>query len=417
MALLPSETRASIRTALARAVGALELSGVVTTSPSSTTITSADAIYVSDDALNGMQIVIKSGTGAVANCERLISDFAQSSDTITVARAWATNPAVADTYDIYRTQVADKALLDDAIKYAIELVQDKFPLEWEDVVSLRTQSIIKNGGVMDWLSGTASAPDNWLLSGASAAVAQDTTYLRKGPYSAKLTNGASQAAALQASFMLPWHMLGGLTVTFGAWVYFATAARCTLTVFDGTTTTTDTHDGGGWDYLECTATLAAEPTEVTAKLNITTGTQLSAYLAEAFFEVGSGTDVTEYYLSKRLHRISEIILEGADDYKFVVTIPQSYWYPDMSRETLVIDPRKYQPAPGLRMKVIGQTYQKVPDSDSELIYLPMAYLVAQARAYIQRLRNPGQAWIAEQEALRLRRQLKRTHRINARIVR
>jgi len=420
MTLLPSETRASIRTALARALGALVMSGTVTAYTDTTNITCSEAIFNQDDALIGYQIVFKSGTGAVANNERWIDDFVASSDTISVARAWETNPVANDTFDIYNPVVADKALLDLAIDDAILRVQDTFMLEWEDIVSLVTDSCMANGGFEDWANGASSAPDKWAVDTNSTITRNSTLdYIHRGRYSAKLVSDGTNLGYLEQKnddFLHPWEDLAGRTLTLSMWVYCTTASRCGCSLYDGTTTTTDTHDGGGWDLITCSAEMASAATEITAKLTISAGSAVTAYLSEAWLEV-SGLSLQEYYLPTSFSRLSKVLLETSDDYQFGQAIPNRYWYADPSRERLVFKRDLYTPSSGYRLKLIGQRYQQVPDSDDDAIIIPASYIISQARAFILQLRDPQNAPQAAADALRLRRQAHRQPRANSRYVR
>jgi len=70
-------------------------------SSSNTTIVDADLKSFEDDYWNGGRIIVTTAsTGATQ--ERIISDFTQSSGTVTVSVAWASNPAATATYSIKR---------------------------------------------------------------------------------------------------------------------------------------------------------------------------------------------------------------------------------------------------------------------------------------------------------------------------
>ena len=414
MSLLPSETLASIRTALARACGALEATGIVTGTPASTTFASTGLIYASDDALKGCQVVFKSGTGAVAANERFITGFVASTDVCTVTPVFGTTPAAADTFDLYRPWVADKALLDLAIKDAIEKAQDIHLSYWEDIASLVTGSILRNAGFEDWANGAALAPDGWtLLQGdTTAAIARSTSNVLHGRYSAQLTNQASQYAALRQQndqLMYPWDLLGGCSVDFTVpLAYCATANRVRLQLYDGTTTTYSSYHGGtGWESLTvATTALAASPTEVTVQIRIETGTAISCYTLTPRFTV-SGLTIREYYLPKAFARIQQLIREDGDDFSFTIDMPQRQWGIDISRERIVFNGLTDGLYPAYRIKVKGQAHQQVPAADTDAIYMSTSYIVASAKAFIfERLgMEPAQLRGYQNEALRLRRQM------------
>lgn len=416
MTLLPSETRASIRTAVARAVGALETTGTTTTAADTVTFTSADLIYADDDALIGLECVMKSGSSLGE--ARLITDFTAASDTVVVHKSYTALAAGgAETFDIYRPQIADKALLDDAIKDAIERAQDKHMIYWEDLSSLVTGSVLKNGGFEDWLAGTALAPTGWTATGTGLTVGRSTTHLRGSRYSVLLTDDATNECYLEQStneLIIPWDLLLGHTLTFKVPIYStSTAVKIGLTD-DGTTFTEDTHDGNEWDILTASEEMDSTASEITARITIPAGTDTTIYIAPARLTV-AGLDIREYYLPDRFVCLQRIIRESSDEFEFPLEIPQKDWYADKSRERLILPS---QPS-GYRLKLIGQAYQQVPDDDEDAIYLSQAYIVAAAREYILARIKPGEAehGMAMSEALRLRRQLHNQPLSNSRRVR
>ena len=140
MGILPTETLASVRTAIARAVGALEFSGTVTTYTDTTHVTDTGlSAYVSADRLKGVEFVPKGGTGATAG-NRLVTASAVSG-ALTLQKALGAALSTDTTYDLYRPSIADAALLELAVKFAIEQAQDWHMLDWEDVASLVESAI------------------------------------------------------------------------------------------------------------------------------------------------------------------------------------------------------------------------------------------------------------------------------------
>jgi len=403
---------------VARAVGALEATGVVS-SATSNTVVSADLIHNQDDALIGFQYVPKSGTSFVTGNERIISDFVASSDTASVARNWGTNPVNGDTYDIYNPAIADKALLDDAIKIAIERVQDIHLPEWEDEISLAVESILRNAGFEDWTAGITTAPDSWTLSGTNATVSRESTIKKRGRYSCKIVTSGFTGVLTQGCglWTLPLAELAGKTLTARMWVYTTSASAATLAVDNGAgSPNAVANAAAGWELLEVSETLTANPSANLSKVYLTVTAGETVYLAEASL-IPSGIDVIAYPLPKKFTRVSRILHDADEDFEFNTTIPQRYWYADPSRELLVFNEAMYTPPSGSRLKLIGNMYQIVPTSDASEIVLSADYIVAQARAYIWQLRDPQNAAQAAMDALRVRRQLHRQPRSSSKVVR
>ena len=135
-----------------------------------------------------------------------------------------------------------------------------------------------NGDMEDW---TAGSPDSWTLSGAGATVAQETTIIKAGTYSAKLTRVGTDCYLYQqihATEGVNWWKGG--TYEFGAWVYCTTADVASIVVYDGVDTTqSDLHGGTGWEYLHIAHKVSLSATEVTIRLQIE-DTNASAYFDE-----------------------------------------------------------------------------------------------------------------------------------------
>jgi len=98
----------------------------------------------------------------------------------------------------------------------------------------------------------------WAQSGSTATLAKETTIVKEGSSSAKLTVVGAYAALYQDSSKLtgshPITYYQGKTIRIGAWVY-ATVAReaCLQIIGDGGTWSDyyrlDYHSGSGWEYL------------------------------------------------------------------------------------------------------------------------------------------------------------------------
>lgn len=138
---------------------------------------------------------------------------------------------------------------------------------------------VTNGDMEDWTSGIASAPDSWTLSGAGASVARESTIIKAGTYSAKLTRSAADCYLYQSVHAtLGINYWRGKTLKVGVWVYATVADRARLLVDDGVDTTdSDYHSGGsGWEYLSVVHTVDSSATELTLQLQINDG-DTSAY--------------------------------------------------------------------------------------------------------------------------------------------
>lgn len=268
---------------------ALTLPGCVIqqgTADSGSTTSLVDDELVDADDSRVLDASIYIGAGGGAGDKRRVSAFSAGSDAITPAPNFSGSISSSSTY----------ALLERWNGYELELCIKRaarrilrFILVEQSDLSIVVGNMIQNGTVFMWTAGASSAPDNWTLTGASAAIAQETVLAKAGPYSAKLTNGSSQTAALSQSAVATGRGRG-LTVATRAWVFASDTTPATTWEFtDGVTTVTATHGGTGWELLEPTALeISAKATELTYKLNIALGAQINTYLAYAFCPGGKG---------------------------------------------------------------------------------------------------------------------------------
>ncbi len=158
--------------------------------------------------------------------------------------------------------------------------------------SSQFQNAVQNGDFETWSGGTSSAPDAWSLEGTGASVARDGTTVKRGTYSAALTNGAGNSADLHhdatavaggASF------IDGRQYAAGAWVHAGAATRARLRIWDGVSSTYSSyHSGGGaWEWLTATATLSGSATMARVGLEIAAGAAITVGLDGALLVEGS----------------------------------------------------------------------------------------------------------------------------------
>lgn len=139
-----------------------------------------------------------------------------------------------------------------------------------------------------WNNGTSLAPDFWQLSGASATVAQESTIVKGGTYSAKVTRAGTNCIlkhdvlqyAPPPRDQISWWV--GRTIMAGMWVYATVNTRGYIASFDGTTTTTaGPHSGNStWIWLQtAAATVHANAVELSIHGTVVTG-DTSVYFSE-----------------------------------------------------------------------------------------------------------------------------------------
>lgn len=428
MGLLPSETLASVRTAVARATGALVTTGTVIAPVAWDGIVSDNLQYVSNDAIKGCQIVPKSGTSGVAGNDRLITAYTAASNKAVVTKLFVPTPVAGDTFDIYDPKVADKDLLDLSIKLAIEEIQDKYGIMWEDEVSIVGGNVLQNAGFEDWLAGTTTVPTAWLHGAvAGGTIVQDSTMPGRGRYSANLLGGTAAANYIYQpdwKWCIPAADIRSKTLVATCRVYAGEASIGSLIVTESAglvasaTTAIATNAAIGWNALTVSQAISAAAAWDSVRITLKATTAKTALFSNIAL-IPQGLNVYQYYLPLKFTRITKMLVDNTD-YIFNEEVPQRYWDADMSRGLLVFNAAHYTPVAGRHYKLVGEAYQEVPTTDASAIYIPLPFIVAYARLLLLRLRQPGNVsaqYYAQAEVERMKRSLPRRPRANRRMVR
>jgi hypothetical protein len=150
-------------------------------------------------------------------------------------------------------------------------------------------NLLSNGDFECWSAGTDEAPDGWTLTGSGASVAKETTIIKMGSASAKVTRAGYNCSLNQAIHAVKgieyWK---GRTIILGVWVYATVADRARIYIGDGVGASVSTsHSGGsGWEFLTITRTISSSATEVKIFCQVVTG-DTSAYFDGAMCVEGS----------------------------------------------------------------------------------------------------------------------------------
>jgi hypothetical protein len=138
-------------------------------------------------------------------------------------------------------------------------------------------NLVLNSDLEDWTAGTTSAPDDYTLSGASAAILKtgageaDTTDLGTGTYAAKITSGAGAAAKLTQAIIATadyskYRSVDGRKVGFAIRAKVANSSVLRVVVDDGVTTTASAYATGSAD--EQTLTVVHTISDSATKLDV-----------------------------------------------------------------------------------------------------------------------------------------------------
>lgn len=246
--------------------------------------TGQTAIVNEDSFLDGRQFISRNavgGTGTVTSVALTMpSEFSVAGSPITSAGTLAVTKANENANTAFAGPASGSA----AAPSFRALVEADIPALGDKANS------IPNASFDNWENGTTSAPDNWVLTGASATVARETGIVKHGITSAKVTRSGTDchlSVALQSQAGIGYNQyLNGRTYTFSAWVYATVASRVRLRASYGSVTFSSYHTGGSsWEYLSVTFT-AGNVASITVGLAVDTG-DTSGYIDAAVIVEGS----------------------------------------------------------------------------------------------------------------------------------
>lgn len=231
-----------------------------TTFPDSTNL-----VDKADDYFNlWWALITASTTSTIVGEVRRISDFTQSTGTVTVIAAYAAQVPISSTYELLMYHPT--TMIRWALNKALQEVYKSLPKSIlnEDLI---TGNALPNSNFRTWTVSTT--PDHWVATTITAA--KETSVVKYGTASAKLTASAGyigcEAMTGAATIWLPLLDLAGKTIDFEAWAKTATASHIRLAIVDddGTTYSTASHSatsgyntgGNTWELMKATRQIKA----------------------------------------------------------------------------------------------------------------------------------------------------------------
>lgn len=218
---------------------------------------------------------------------RRISDFSASTGTVTVAPAFDEATASGDTYELHRFDPREKFRALDAARYTV--ASDVFKLYYDESICTDGRNTteftipsalprppiqvyveqVDSPGTGDNFLTTPyqDATTGWTASaGTLSTVTAGQTDLVIPKYNStclKWVIAASTAATLKQAVAAMTNSItaadaGGRKMSAWMWVYCLTASKVTLVLEDDAGTTTDAHDGLGWQRLEVTRSIDSD---------------------------------------------------------------------------------------------------------------------------------------------------------------
>lgn len=281
-------TRASIIVDAARKSGLLSYEGTATAGASGTLTDTNVLIHPSNNDLRGFEIYIH--TGNAAGDVRVTSASTSSSSLVTVSPNWSSTPNTTSQYLMFRRREGAliTRLILDGIDGGMRHIRKRFLTSKTNLEYVLQDLLWGYGAMQRWTNGASAAPDGWTLAGSGAAAARSTTIPNQLTYSAQVTSGSSNTASLSRS-IAQYGQYHDLSASLYGWIRANVASRVTLRVTDGVSTnnsdaltTVDTwyEVGPGKDIDLSVLNIGTNPTELTASLQISTGSAVVATVSD-----------------------------------------------------------------------------------------------------------------------------------------
>lgn len=180
-------------------------------------------------------------------------------------------------------------VLSGPLKLAVDNLDDQlFSLTPPGGGAINFFNMVQNGSFENWEHGITTVPDNWTLAGSGATFIRETSTIKHGLYSGKLTRVGNDCNISQNVYNnYGRSYLNSRVMILGAWVYCAVASVARLRINDGTTTTFSSYHPGtsAWAFLTVTVTTGVSISALNVGLQVDT-TNASAYIDGAILVEG-----------------------------------------------------------------------------------------------------------------------------------
>jgi hypothetical protein len=290
-------------------------------------------IYGSDDYFNGNWFAIVTSNNRDGQYRR-ITNYDQSSGTLTVSKAWGSGTDGADsTYElmpvppnnVMRAYNRARQIVWPQIGIVRDvetLVTGNRQFTYEIPSTIRkvnriylgeryeaqtdAENLLVNGSFENWTNATT--PENWSVtstgSGTSSVNQEEQTSsptnyaVLSGNNSARLAVALNTLTTLVQTFdstssTYTAVATEGMEANVSAWVYCTVSGRVSLTI-DGTVQS-ETHGGTGWELLKGSKILTQDDTATVVGISVTSGAILAVYVDEVFLTLGQSEALDRPY--------------------------------------------------------------------------------------------------------------------------
>ena len=328
---MPTTTWETMRQDIVRPLGLV--TGTTTTNVAANTSlidTNLTELYSADDYFNTNWYAIVTSNNRDGQYRR-VTDYAQSSGTLTVSLAWGAGTdganstyelmtvppnKVMEWYNRSRQEVWPQIGI---VRDVETIVTGTRQFTYEIPSTIRrvnrvylgeryeaqndSENLLLNGSFEDWSSTTAA--DNWSVTGGGASMNQEeqttspTNYaILSGNNSLRLLVPDSTAVTLvqtfnSASSSYTAVATEGMEANLSAWVYCNTASRVYLTI-DGDVDST-AHGGTGWELMTASNNLDATDTSTVVGISVSSGAAIPVFVDEVFLTIGQSGPLDRPY--------------------------------------------------------------------------------------------------------------------------
>ena len=328
---MPTTTWETMRQDIVRPLGLV--TGTTTTNVAANTSlidTNLTELYSADDYFNTNWYAIVTSNNRDGQYRR-VTDYAQSSGTLTVSLAWGAGTDGANsTYELmtvppnkvmewYNRSRQEVWPHIGIVRDVETIVTGTRQFTYEIPSTIRrvnrvylgeryeaqndSENLLLNGSFEDWSSTTAA--DNWSVTGGGASMNQEeqttspTNYaILSGNNSLRLLVPGSTAVTLvqtfnSASSSYTAVATEGMEANLSAWVYCNTASRVYLTI-DGDVDST-AHGGTGWELMTASNNLDATDTSTVVGISVSSGAAIPVFVDEVFLTIGQSGPLDRPY--------------------------------------------------------------------------------------------------------------------------
>ena len=307
---MPTRTRVQLRQRLSEAQNDW-FTGATTGAGSTTTLVDTSLAQISkgdnDFCLNWYVLVTEAAHGALGDV-RQVTSYVESTNTITVNRAFTATTGTSMDYELHRIDPTQKH---NAINAALrELYDDQgrgLYLPIRDL-TLVVDNLLQNDSFETFSGGNFT---NWTAAG-SPTLAQQTTRVWHSTNSASITPGALPGQLYQA-LTVNIKEITGKTLHFWCWVYATAAANARIRMsFDGGTTFTNHayHSGNDqWELQKLDVSIPSTATSLRSYLEVAASGTVSYFDASRAWI----RRLNKYTIPSSIVRLLNVYVQGSED--------------------------------------------------------------------------------------------------------